>query len=63
MKTGSKLRYPSKISLLKDLAGAFWREQVVLASRSTRFARGNLEIVKEPKDTAVIKQLMELSLC
>ena len=58
MKTGSKLRYPSKISLSKDLPGDVSEEIGRSCEQIDALCAGNLEIVKERKDIAVIKQLI-----
>jgi hypothetical protein len=50
MKTGSKLGIPSKISLLKDLAGILLEGGRPWGTR----LRGNLEIVKEPKEPSLL---------
>jgi hypothetical protein len=55
MKTGSELRIPSKISLLKKLAGILWRDR----SGGTRLGE-NLELSKSLRVIAIIKQLMQL---
>jgi hypothetical protein len=55
MKTGGGSRYPSKISLLKDLARAFWRAVGVYSVRfGMRVYAGNLEIVKELKEPLLL---------
>jgi hypothetical protein len=46
MKTGSRMRVPSKIFLLKDLAGTFWMGGRGFACEGDAPTR-NLEIVKE----------------
>jgi hypothetical protein len=53
MITGSKLGIPSKISLLKDLAGDILEGGMSLFERG-RALRGNLEIIKEPKEPLLL---------
>jgi hypothetical protein len=57
MKTGSELKIPSKISLLKGLAGMFWRGLILAGCALRRNCQ------RAEKAIAVIKQLMKLSLC
>ena len=45
---------PSKVSLLKDLAGMFWRWRGTYLRQAAHFARENLEIVKEPKEPLLL---------
>jgi hypothetical protein len=61
MKTEGEWRYPSKISLLKDLVGGILVGWQGFSWGETRL-RGKFQIVKEPKNHAVIKQLMDLLL-
>jgi hypothetical protein len=62
MKTGIELEIPSKISLLKDLAGNV-SEQKDVASREDDALGGSLELSKNCWANAVIKQLTVMSLC
>jgi hypothetical protein len=55
MKTGSELGIPSKISLLKDLAGDVFEGDRSFPGEGTRL-RGNLEIVKELKETLLLSK-------
>jgi hypothetical protein len=55
MKTGSRLRYPSKISLLKDLAGGILEGRgPLLGAFFMRARAGAFEIVKELKEQLLL---------
>jgi hypothetical protein len=60
MKTGIELEIPSKISVLKDLTGAFRSRRACLTARELA---GNLELSKNCWANAVIKQLTVMSSC
>src|SRR5580704_12355268 len=64
LKTGSRVGASSKISLLKDLAGALSRRKVRILARLVRASLGTVQIVKEQESlTAVIEQLMYSLIC
>jgi hypothetical protein len=64
MKTSDRVGIPAKISLLKDLAASVPRVRNSPSLGGDNAPTTIIEIVKELKEpTAVIKQLMQLSLC